>query len=148
MVEVVPAYSTTAAAVRRWIRGTEQLPKLDDRIFRTEVPESEWKATNTRYAEAQQEVDAAHHRWRVAREMAKVITDELAELDRQHPSSPHDRMSAAIGYVTPADQQRRRLETRLEVAYDRIAEAKVEAEDASNRLWAIRQAMSQGSDGD
>lgn len=42
-VRVVPAASVSTAHARRWFRGIEPLPAASDRIYRTEVPDSEWQ---------------------------------------------------------------------------------------------------------
>jgi transcriptional regulator with XRE-family HTH domain len=129
-VAVAPAWNVAAALARRWVRGEQPLQFQDDRVYRTEVPESEWATRNERLVQAQHEADAAVRRWRVAREMANTIIEELAEFDRKHPAS------SPLPLMKP--NQMVRLESRLGVAYEQIAEAKVEVEDAEARLRAIR----------
>jgi transcriptional regulator with XRE-family HTH domain len=134
-VRVTPTEYVTAATARRWIRGTTPLKGQDDRVYHTEVPESEWAARNSRVVAAHSEVEALRRRYRVARELASTITAELAELDQNHPATAIDAMSFR---TSPTSAQRRRLETRLEVAYDQIAETKVDMDEAEMNLLTIQ----------
>jgi transcriptional regulator with XRE-family HTH domain len=131
-VRVTPAEYVTAATARRWIRGTTPLRGQDDRVYHTEVPESEWAARNSRVIAAQNEVEALRRRYRVARELASTITAELGRLDKDRPT-----MSFTIGMDAIA-RQVDRLERRLEVAYDQIAETKVDMDEAETNLLTIQ----------
>ena len=51
-VRVTPNLVTPSGAVREWVRGHRQLPGAESRVFRQEVADSEWVATqNSNYRE-------------------------------------------------------------------------------------------------
>jgi transcriptional regulator with XRE-family HTH domain len=126
IVELAPDVRVESIAARRWIRGIEPLPGQDDRVYRTEVPASEWRVLDERVVRARGIAEDARRRLRVAREMAKTISAELAELDRK----------ATLIQMPPAPEQRHaaRLEKQLAVAYEQIADATVEYQDAQARV--------------
>jgi len=129
-VAVTPTVTVTAAQARRWAAGREPLPGGDERTFRYEVPDSEYERRSQRVRDAEDRNDAAWRRLRVAKEKLKAITDDLSELDRKAPS---------MLPLQPAHAKKLRLEARLDVAYDQVAEATVEADDAwtsLRRVWA------------
>ena len=131
-VRVTPAEHVPAATARRWIRGTTPLKGQDDRVYRTEVPESEWKAVDTRISDAKDAVDRARRRLRVARATADEMLSELANLETHGFGAGF--AAAGLAYMASTRGVIGHLSDRLMVAYDRIAEAKVELEDAEDAL--------------
>jgi transcriptional regulator with XRE-family HTH domain len=140
-VRVTPAEHVTAASARRWIRGTTPLKGQDDRVYRTEVPESEWAAANERVINAERDVERTRHRLRVARASANEILSKLGELESRLP------VFNPIGRIgNPDAGVASRPESRLMAAYDQIAEAVVEYEDAVAALRALeREAQGGGA---
>jgi transcriptional regulator with XRE-family HTH domain len=120
-VAVTPELLVPAPAFRAWVRGQEPLPGQEDKPFRTEVPASEWRQRSARIAAAQRGEAGARRRLRVANAKADLILEELGQLPR-------------IAWDPASRVQEQKLEARLDVAYDRIAEATVELEDAQDRL--------------
>jgi hypothetical protein len=44
-VEIVPCLVVSALQARAWLRGQEPLPGMDEKTYRIELPDSEWKQT-------------------------------------------------------------------------------------------------------
>jgi transcriptional regulator with XRE-family HTH domain len=135
-VRVTPTEYVTAGTVRRWIRGTTPLKGQDDRVYRTEVPESEWKAVDVRINAAREAVDKARRRLRIARATADEMLSELANLEAHGFTSAFGAGFASAGLARMAGNSGviGQLADRLMVAYDRIAEAKIDLEDAEDAL--------------
>lgn len=131
-VTLAPEVMVTATQARRWIRGLEPLPGRDDRAYRTEVPESEWAQRSQRLVAAETAVDQASRRHRVAREKLDILMGERSKLD----SMNRELVSFASGVNLNAERQR--LDARVEVALDHVAEAKVDLDDAREDLRRIR----------
>lgn len=134
-VAVTQELLVPAPAFRAWVRGQEPLPGQEDKPFRTEIPASEWRQRSARIAAAQREEASARRRLRVANAKADLILERLGQLPR-------------IAWDPESKVQEQKLEARLDVAYDRIAEATVELEDAQDRLRYMlsRDGTGNGSD--
>ncbi|HET6752613.1 MAG TPA: hypothetical protein VFH23_01520 [Jiangellaceae bacterium] len=80
-----------------------------------------------------------HRRLRVAKEHAKTITAELAKLDA----------NAKLLRIPPSPEMRQaeRLEKQLGVAYEQIADATVEYQDAQARVREREQEAPSGGEG-
>lgn len=126
----LPAVPTGDA--RAWLRGAEPLSTVDDRTFRTEVPASEWKRPSQRSAEAEERVAVAGRRRRVAREKLQMFSDERGQ---------YDEPLTAVRLAVPLTAERAaaaRLDARLDAAYDEVAEANVDFDDAVANLRRVR----------
>ena len=129
-VWVTPTVAVPAAVFRAFVRGETPLPGEDDKPYRTEVPDSEWDSRNRKLLNAEREAASAQRRLRVAHAKVDLMLEEIARL----APSPFD---LALG--SQLGQTYRRVEARLDAAYDQIAEAKVDLEDAIARLELIRE---------
>jgi transcriptional regulator with XRE-family HTH domain len=132
--EVVPNAEVKAAQARRWIRGTDQLLGLNEKVFRTEVPESEWEGRKARVEEAQEAYLRAERQLRVAKAMLDTISDDYGNMD------PPKLLSAvgSIGSQRDDTERRKMMERKLSAAYERVAEAAVEMQDAKSRFVRAR----------
>lgn len=129
-VWITPTLAVPAAAFRAFVRGEAPIPGEDDKPYRTEVPDSEWDSRSQRLLNAEREATSARRRLRVAHAKVDLMLEEIARL----APSPFDlaqRSERGVAYE--------RVETRLDAAYDQIAEAKVDLEDATSRLELIRE---------
>lgn len=136
-VEVTPTLTVSADQARRWIRGQEPLPGMDERTFRTEVPLGEWEEAQKPSADEQRAMntlDNARHRLRVAERKLALVADSPATLS----------MSSTVAALAMQQSPEDVLERRMERAWTDVAEAEVYLEDAVRDLDAIRRARSGG----
>lgn len=138
-VQIVPSRKpVTATAAREWVRGRRPLPMTNARTYRTSwVPESEWEQRNARVEDAREGVEQAERLRRVAKAALKEISSDLGRI-----SGPGSAMQQMFGGIDPAAQQEL-LERKLDAAYERVAEATVDLEDAKAHLREV-----QAEDGD
>lgn len=125
-VAVTPGVTVTVERAREWLVGREPLPGTDERTFRYEVPDSEHERRNQRVQDADERVRLAEHRLRVARAKLETISRERGELD--DPAVKPFFAGALTGKFTTEGAAR--LDRRLDVAYDQVAEAEVALDDA------------------
>ncbi|PSL02867.1 helix-turn-helix protein [Haloactinopolyspora alba] len=132
-VWVAPTLRVPPYRMRQWVRGGNPLPGRPDREFRTEVPDSEWRSKDLekKHLQAVEDFNRASRRQRVARAMVDTLTSELAELEDYRN---------VIG-VMENRPQIQRLEKRLGTAYEELAEAKVDSEDALRKLNRLAHMM-------
>ncbi len=123
-VSVAPAVTVPAARARRWVRGLEPLPGRDDKAYRTEVPASEWARQGERVREAEAAFETARRRLRVAKARLDALDEESARAGSfgfgAHPL-------AGLG-----------VNRHVDMAYERIAEARVDLDDAEAKLRRVR----------
>jgi len=119
-VALAPSLTASAREVRQWVRGQQPLPGRDDRAYRTEVPDSEWTQGSQRVKDAQATVDKAYRRLRVAEARLDRLSDEAAvTADASSPLQRFGLTQAASG-----------IDRHVDLAFERIAEAKVDLDDA------------------
>jgi transcriptional regulator with XRE-family HTH domain len=126
--------SVPAVEARAWFRGqAATVPTVNEKLFRTEVPESEWEERKARVEEAQEAYLRAERQLRVAKAMLDTISDDYGKMDPP-------KMQSAFGSVSQRDDSERRkmMERKLSAAYERVAEATVEMQDAKTRFVRIR----------
>ena len=128
VVAVTPTGSVSAGQARRWATGREPLPDGDERTFRYEVPDSEYERRSQRLRESEQRADQARRRLRVAQEKLRLVTIERAMLD-EGPALFAEALPGSRGA---------RLDSRLDTAYDEVADAKVASEEAQAELLRVR----------
>lgn len=128
-VQLTRAIQVGAQEFRNWVRGNSQLRGLDDKLFRTEVADSEWEEQNTAYDLAIERVESTRRRWRFLKAKARQISVDLAHADTMYAAGLATKQADVSEYA-----ERKRLYARLEVCYDEVAEAAVELEDAVEAL--------------
>jgi len=125
-VSLTPVVSVAADDVRGWVRGQQPLPGRDDRAYRTEVPDSEWAQGSKRLQEAHAAVDRAKRRYQVAE----------ARLDRLSEESPMASGPASVLSLAEAAGLGG-IDRHVDLAYERIAEAKVDLDEARAHLARV-----------
>lgn len=120
-VSVAPAVTVAADRARRWVRGLEPLPDHDDQSYRTEVPASEWARQGERVRQAEAAVGASRRRLRVAEARLDTLSEESVR--------------AGSSGVTLAGLG---VDRHVDMAYERIAEARVDLDDAEAKLRRVR----------
>lgn len=138
---LAPRLEAKAAAARQWVRGQEQLPTLEDKPFKVEVPDSEWRRRSERVLEAEESRTRAHNRLRVAQAMVETLTDELINVEHPDPTTAKGQRRMTTGIPK---SRIRRLEEQLGAAYAQVAEAKVYSDDAAFHLRRVRAAEEKG----
>jgi hypothetical protein len=93
---------------------------------------------NAQVVRAKDDAEAADRKVRVAKAMADTLAAALAEIDRKRQDISG--FSVHLRRI-PEDLQEARLEKQLAVAYERIADAVVESQDAHSRLRMLVQEM-------
>lgn len=132
---IAPEIEVSARQARRWVRGQEPLPGMDERIFRTEVPRSEWEAAQQPSAEeerAEIRVEAATHDLRVAERMWLLVSERPPEIGAG-TALQYGIASGSLGSLG-GDLHEERLDRALRA----VAEAQVDLEDARRALWRTR----------
>jgi transcriptional regulator with XRE-family HTH domain len=134
-VEIAPGLQPVRTAdARAWLRGLAPLPGRNEQTYRSAwIPPSEYERDRARLHAAEAELETADRRHRVAREKLDLLTAERGRLDL----SPYGLAATGVD-PNQAHQRADRLDQRLDVAYDLVAEAKVEFEDAKRRLLRIQ----------
>lgn len=123
-VHLTPDIEVPARSFRDWARGDRPLAQLESQWYWTEVPNSELVQRSVRVAKCTRELLEAERRERVAQAKADLISERLAALG--------DSVLVVSDPVKLAE--RRLLDSRLDVALDRVAVARVQCEDAHARL--------------
>lgn len=131
-VTVAPKVTVTAGAARRWATGREPLPGQDERTFRFEVPESEHQRRSQRLQEAQTAVDKAYRRYRVAEARLDRLSEEATVADSSTPYSVTVAASRFAGMGGGG------IDGHVDIAFERIAEAKVDLDDAIAHRNAVQ----------
>ncbi len=119
-VALTPSLTASAPQVRQWVRGQQPLPGRDDRAYRTEVPDSEWDHVSQRLKNAERAVTEAEQQRDVAEAYLQRVSGERARLDSPFNLAQMGGNSATV----------ERMDARLDVAYDRVAEAQVTLQTA------------------
>lgn len=136
LVEIAPKLDpVNAADARSWLRGSTPLPTTNEKTYRTAwTPQSEWAKRNARLVEADAASEAAERRLRVAKAKLQAISEDLGKLD----PLTHD-FGGLASKVTERDRKetRERMEARLTVAYDEVAEATVDMQDRKQDLLRV-----------
>lgn len=138
LVQVAPKLDAVSARdAREWIRGRSALPSTNEKTFRTAwIPETEWEQQNARVEQAYQEWVRADRELRVAKVMLRTISDDFG---RAEAPDPMDSLPSAFGRPpSKAAQTTQLLERKLSAAYERVAEATVDADDARARYRKIQ----------
>lgn len=129
VLTVTEKHEVSASEARAWIRGEQPLPDMDDRVFRTEVPDAEWQAAQQ---PSQREVEA-RKAWEEARHRARVQEKLIERLEQQRkPRMPE------FGPDPSGEEQR--LEQKIDAAYHQLAEAEVDQEEAAVDYRAAQRA--------
>jgi transcriptional regulator with XRE-family HTH domain len=128
--ELTAAISTTPGYARPWVCGTHPLPGLEDKAFWTEVPDELWRKRSARLTDAQQGVHEAERRLRVLRVKSRQLSADLAEIEGQT-------FTPGAQVLNQMNPQYRRLSAKLDIAYEELAEAAVELEDARAHLFSV-----------
>lgn len=130
-----------ALRARAWLRGDQQLPGRSDKVFRTEVPESEWNRRNQDLVSVRETWERHRRRYLIAKEKMALLSDRLGELDTAiAKETNHARMlrQYGAGIRNPAEEERDRLSRLYDAALQEVAEAKVDMEDAKDRYHTIK----------
>ena len=121
--------SVTAKEAREWLRGRAAIQGVDEKLFLSAwVPESEWQRGNARVQEAKERRDASQRDLRVAKAMLRAITQDFGQLSSRAAEMPE----------TKEGRKWLMLEQKLGAAYERVAEATVDLEDAAKLLRRVR----------
>ena len=137
-VKIAPKLDPVSANdARWWLRGTTPLPTTNEKTYRSAwTPQSEWDLRNARVEESEAAYLQAERRLRVAKAKLQTISDDLGQLDPVvHPAA------TGLGAITTErdrQQSRERMEARLTVAYDEVAEATVDMQDRKRDLLRVR----------
>ncbi len=123
-VRLAAGLTATAGQVRRWVRGVEPLPGGDAATFRYERPASDRERLSRRLLDAEMATANAERRLQVARARLDAVSKDRGK---------HD---ATLSLLRPVEAQR--LDARLDVAYDVVAEATVDLNAARERLRNFR----------
>ena len=144
-VRLLPTVTVPAGQARRWVRGDEQFPDRDERTYRYEVPDSEWERRSRRVRDAESRAEATRRRLRIARTKLDDMSAERGALDEEAASLTDLLRGGTPRSVPPQTRARMsRLDAWLDVAYDAVAEAKVDHEDAVRQLRLVR--VEEGAD--
>lgn len=142
-VAVTPTTEVPAIAARRWVRGLDPLPGHDDKGYRTEVPQSEWALQGEQLRAARDEESRLLRRFLVAKARLETLTEEsaMSKASGADGLGLHDALLANI-YGDPREA------ARIDAAFDRIAEAKVDYEQAKNYRLGLERLARRAGDGD
>lgn len=125
-VALAPSLTASAREVRQWVRGQQPLPGRDDRAYRTEVPDSEWGQGSKRSRDAHAAVELARRRYQVAEARLDRLSEE-ASMTSGSASVLSLAEAAGIGGI----------DRHVDLAYERIAEAKVDLDEARAHLARV-----------
>jgi len=134
-VALAPLVEVPATQAREWLRGTEQLPQGDEKTYRTEVPDSEWKRArkpSARELDATEKLRSAERRCAVANKLVDMLKAELAGGGKRMP--PY-----SLG-PEPVAELREYTELRQDLRQARaeLATASVERDEAYREVQRIR----------
>lgn len=140
-VQLAPKLAPVKARdVREWLRGRAPLPTTNEKTFRTAwIPDSEWESRNARVEEAYQDWVRADRELRVAKTMLQTISNDYGR-DEEAPGYPLGALprTRKLGQKSQAEQRTEFLGRKLSTAYERVAEASVDADDARARYRRIQ----------
>lgn len=123
-VRLAAGLTVSVGQARRWVRGVEPLPGGDAATFRYERPASDRERLSRRLLDAEMATANAERRLQVARARLDAVSKDRGK---------HD---ATLSLLRPVEAQR--LDGRLDVAYDQVAEATVDLNAARERLRNLR----------
>lgn len=128
-----------ARDAREWLRGREPLPGTNEKLFRSAwIPDSEWGARKARVEKAADEYGDASRQLRVAKAMLRTISDDYGKVEQLEAARSGQLDHLTVGMrptapPAPPSQRQMMLERKLSAAYDRVAEATVDEQDAQYR---------------
>lgn len=137
-VQVTHEQVAPAVDARRWVRGEEPLPGMDEKTFRTEVPASEWEAAQAPSPDEQKALNAlerAEHRLQVAERKLALVAES--------PTIPMSLQAKVAGGIFGQDPSEL-LERRLDRAWKDVAEAEVYLDKAQRQLSAVQSTRDEG----